>query len=355
MFQEEEFDCFSALVQKTEEMAKSAFLRGQITALTNLGIPAKSISNFLEISLATVYRHRNPPRGVKKPRKVCRRIEKRRKLVCSLVRRRTTVHGRVFPQFCSASELTDELQKKKVSASRWTVWRDLHQLGFRSVVRKRVPTRDPVVLKKRLDFCSNWLRKGRNMCRKIVFSDEHTLSINDHTKRRMYVKKGQPPIPRERRRLQNIPRVQVWAAVGIDYKSPIVLFPQQDSNAEDFRLKHDSYIRRCLSLIAGNIRGRIFQQDGARPHVHHSVHNYLNAKGIEYIQNWPPYSPDINCAELIWPLLNERVAKQHPGTLDELTQAIRKAWSSITQQEINNRCEGFFKQAKTVVKNGGCA
>jgi hypothetical protein len=57
--------------------------------------------------------------------------------------------------------------------------------------------------------------------------------------------------------------------------------------------------------------------------------------------------------ELLWPLLNERVAVQHPSTLVELEAAIQKAWDSITQAEIDARCAGFGSKVVEVVRKRG--
>jgi transposase len=196
------------------------------------------------------------------------------------------------------------------------------------------------------------------MCKRIVFSDEHTVSINDHTRRRMWVAPGASVIPRERRRLQNIPRVMVWAAVGIGFKSPIVLFPQDQKDDEGkraFRLEKKGYVRRCLSIVVPRLvaERRIFQQDGAKCHQNTHVRDYLKSKKVEVVDPWPAYSPDLNMIELLWPLLNERVAVQHPSTLVELEAAIQKAWDSITQAEIDARCAGFGSKVVEVVRKRG--
>jgi transposase len=266
------------------------------------------------------------------------------------------MNGRSFPVNCSASEIAAKIVAN-VSTS--TVLRDLKALGFASRVRRKVPTREPKTIEARLQFCKYWARRTK-MCERVVFSDEHTVSINDHTTRRMWVGPGECAVPRERRRLQNIPRVMVWAAVGIGFKSPIVLFPQEQTTEDGkrgFRLEKKGYVRRCLSVVVPQLlkERRIFQQDGAKPHQNNHVRDYLKGKKVEVMESWPPYSPDINMIELLWPLLNRRVAELYPHTLDELLEAVKTAWDSITQDEIDAICRGFAgKVAEVCGKGGAC-
>jgi hypothetical protein len=311
------------------------------------------------LSWVTVRRALNyTARRVKKLRGVLRRVQRRRGCVARLAKKRVLRHGREHPVHHTVSAIKKALSRRGICASRATVWRDLHASGLSSRVRRRVPTRDPVVIEKRHQFCVNWLQRSKDF-KRVVFSDEHTVSINDHTSRTMWVGPDDEVIPRERRRLHNIPRVMIWAAVGVGFKSPIVLFPgvakHREGDSITFRLNTDGYVRRCLSKVASSLADshRIFQQDGAKPHQTNRVRDYLGRKGVAFIPDWPPYSPDLNMVERVWPLLNERISEQHPTTLSELKSAIKKAWRSIKQSEIDALCKGFGGKLQEVLANGG--
>jgi transposase len=166
----------------------------------------------------------------------------------------------------------------------------------------------------------------------------------------MYARTRHEVIPRERCRLHNIARVMVWAAVGIGFKSPIVQFPQkqgEDDEKKPFRLNGDSYVTRCLSRAIPAMKGRWFLQDGARPHVTHRVRRYLTSR-TKWVEDFPPYSPDLNMIECVWPLLNMRIAMRKPHDLASLRTAITAAWDSITQAEIDSICSGFSSRIKAV-------
>lgn len=55
----------------------------------------------------------------------------------------------------------------------------------------------------------------------------------------------------------------------------------------------------------------IFMQDNARPHVHHLVKKWFADNNI-VVDDWPPYSPDLNPIEQVWKRLKELLQKHHP-------------------------------------------
>eukprot|EP00759_Apiculatamorpha_spiralis_P048020 PhF_6_TR4339/c0_g1_i3/m.5846 len=303
--------------------------RHEANLLKKLGWKADKIAEYLNVSVSTVYRGLKDK--VPRQKKTNLAYMKRRSILQAIVNKRVLVAGIRHPAFCSASEIGKELSRRLgTEVSRWTVRRDLKQLGFKCYVRKRVPSRCPLVLSQKKAFARKWKGVPQSKCQQIVFSDEHTVSVNDHTCKIMYAISLDGVVPRQRCRLQNIPRRMVWAAVGHNYKSKIVIF------APKFRQTSDTYVRKCLQVVAPQLTAgkRLFIQDNARPHVTQQVKNYLLRKDVELL-SFPPYSPEMNMIEYIWPVLNRRVADLHPVTDADLVEAIEKAWESITQHEIN--------------------
>lgn len=327
------------------------------------GCSISLLSRKHHLSWHTVERALKYRQKARKKRETSVRVRFRRLLVASLTEKTLRFNGRIYPKYPSAGDIRDALLAEGETVSKRTVCRDLHAQGFSSLVRRRVPTRDPEVLRKRLSALRSWKSQGlSSLTEKLVFSDEHTISINDHSTRRMWVKSGANVIPRERRRLQNIPRIQVWAAIGVSFKSPIVMFPDQCMNPDSgrretgtFRLNGESYVKRCLRHVAEQLRceNRLFQHDGAKPHQNNRVREYLLRKHVNVLDPWPPYSPDLNMIELLWPRLNALVAQRHPNTVVELKQAISESWKSISQDEIDAIAHGFCGKVNNAIRNHG--
>lgn len=259
----------------------------------------------------------------------------------------------------SARAISVELLRRGICASRWTVRRDLLALGFVSRVRRRVPVKDPDVQQKRYCFACALLRKPTSYLERIVFTDEHICCTNDFSHRRQWVRRGERVLTRECKRVNNVPHIMIWGAIGVGFKGPVVVFPEKkisdDNQSKAWRLDSESYIRRCLSRVASLIKqsGRILQQDGARPHVAARTKLYLMEKDVPLLQNWPPYSPDMNCIEEIWPLLNKKISEQEPTTQQELIDAIQTAWNGLTQAEIDVYSKSFESKLRECKLNFG--
>jgi transposase len=85
----------------------------------------------------------------------------------------------------------------------------------------------------------------------------------------------------------------------------------------------------------------IFVQDGARAHASKDVKKYLLRKGVDFIDDWPPYSPDLNCIESLWKDYKEAVGAYCPMTRDELLVAAKKAWDELPQSLIDRHVMSF--------------
>lgn len=296
----------------------------------------------------------------KAPTTAARQRTERRKLIRKLAKQTKTKGNAKWCAFPSAQAISDQLRTNGVKISARTVTRDLREMGFKSYVRRYVPTRDKAVHKKRLLFSKGVLSKGPKFMKRIVHSDEFPGSANDYSERRQWSPNRIQVHTRERKRRQNAAYCDVWAAIGHNYKSQLVLFPCKQKDLETgtpvaFRLNAKKYVRQCLSKVAPELSRRkaVFMHDGARAHTAKSVQKYLASKKIELLLDWPAYSPDLNPIEQVWSVLKLRTAQRHPQDLDELLVAIKAAWESISQKEINKFCASFSTKLKRCVENGG--
>lgn len=276
-------------------------------------------------------------------KEVTTRVGRLRNLVAETIE----VHGRTFPKFGSAPKLAKALKTQFGDCvTDRTVRRTLKEAKLCYRIRKSVPTRRRVDLNARRAFRGRITNMNKDL---IVFSDETWLSTQENTGRGQWVDKGQAPLPRETRDRRNLPRIMVWAAIGVNYKSDLIIFPTTSKGEDEYdprkayRLTADRYIRTCLSKVVPDLKakGLVFQQDGARAHTAKQTSAYLERKGIQRIHDWPPYSPDLNMIEKLWATLHRRVGEKCPTTLEELKRAAREAWDEIPQSVINNHCRHF--------------
>lgn len=285
-------------------------------------------------------------------RKQANKVVLRRRRLAKLASERIRKGGRIWPKYGSASQLRVALYNTTGELiSPRTIQRDLNESGLTSYVRTKVPTRTAKDVAHRSVFkreMSGWSKKK---LRSIVFSDESWLTCIEKTGRKMWARSRADVLPLERKCRWNVPSVMIWAAVGVGFKSPIVILPSkrtQDGELVAYRLDAERYIRKCIAPVVKSLneQRRIFMQDGARSHVSKKTLSYLDRKMVNYIRGWPPYSPDWNAIERVWADLQNRIGARCPMSVDELIEVATDEWNKLPQQLIDNHCEHFVNQMK---------
>jgi transposase len=284
--------------------------------------------------------------GAGKKREVCGKVSLRRGVVKALALEMESAQGIMWPRYPSSASIAAALDN---SVSKFTVCRDLRAMGFAPRVRRKVPTKDPKVFKKRLDMAKLWVSRDPAI---ILFSDEHTSSCNDHSTRTQWVRPGDPLTTRLRKRMHNTVRLSMWGAIGVGFKR-LVLLPEVKVGRKVQRLNSQVYIDHCLSTIFRGTTGRVFMQDGARPHAAKRTLQRLRKESVVVFEGWPPYSPDLNPIEDLWALLNIRVSNLHPTTAAELEHAVKHTWNSMRQSTVDNFCRSFpARLARCIERHG---
>ena len=273
-----------------------------------------------------------------------------------------TEGGRVFRQFSTASQIRLGLiQQYQITASKRTVIRDLHAVGKQSRMRRKVCSRNREDLEKRQEFK---MQMKHIDAHRIVFSDETWLSTKERTGLREWVSDDEHPNDREDKTRRNLDSFQVWAAVGYNYKSELIIFPVERENDEGeskaFRLNGADYNRRCLGKVGKSLEVHakylqdegygelLFQQDHAKVHDAKVVDAWFERKKIQKLAGYPTYSPDLNMIELVWKDLHAEIGKLCPETEEQLRAAALQAWAKLDQRTINNHVLHFTNAVKAI-------
>lgn len=331
----------------------SAFIRA-----LNLGYPLASAAAVVGIGLRTAYRWKNEGKpGVAGRKANPSVLMARARALAKISKEARRVGERRIPLYPTAPRIATRYRHLTgVKIHSTTCIRLLARAGCRSYVRPRHPNLKNNAL--RCSFARQWYRRSPQ---NIVFSDEHFISTNDNTNRRMYASSRDEVFPRERQRRQNVPNFQIWAAIGYNFKSKLVFFPKTDPdddsrNPGGFRLNAQSYVRRCLSTVSGYLSSHdvVFMHDGARSHSANSTKAYLERKGIRYMADFPSHSPDLNPIESIWALLDAKIAERLVDQTDKaLMAAAKSAWAELDQEVINAHVMSFQSKCRRLVVSGG--
>jgi hypothetical protein len=133
----------------------------------------------------------------------------------------------------------------------------------------------------------------------------------------------------------------VWGAIGPNYKSPLIWFPDGVNSKNYIQALDANLIFEELNIQFPE--GFIYQQDGARPHTSAEAMEYLTAKAqmLPSDLKWPASSPDVSPIENIWAYMKRRIHVQALKTTKDLFLAVQKIWEDIPIDLINHLMESL--------------
>ena len=275
-------------------------------------------------------------------------VAHRQSLVKTLHAKVSRKEDRKWKTFSTATQISQELRKAphNIEVCLATVRRDLRALGLKCRVRAKVPSRRRRDIEQQRTFRAR-VRRLKIKGEEVLFSDEVIISCKENTGRYQWCKPGEEPFNRENKSRRNYPSLHIFAAVGENYKSKLVIIPRKiigDDGPEAYNLNAAGYRRRCLSQVSAHMEAnphKWFLQDGARPHTARTTQDYFERKKWKLLQLCP-YTPQWNPIENVWKKLHEMIGRECPLTLEELETAAKEAWDSEEMTDaINTLCKGW--------------
>ncbi|CAF2179957.1 unnamed protein product [Rotaria magnacalcarata] len=99
-----------------------------------------------------------------------------------------------------------------------------------------------------------------------------------------------------------------------------------------------------------------FQQDSAKPHIHHLTQQWCNNNFPSFIDkdHWPPNSPDLNPLDhSIWDELAHAVNWDKVKSKNILIVEMKRAVGTIRQQVLFESCASWTNRLYRISQNGG--
>ena len=164
-------------------------------------------------------------------------------------------------------------------------------------------------------------------------------------------------------------KVMIWGAMGVSGLSNLHIVPTGKTVDSNYYieqiLKNELKPALNRTRITGKIHTRklvpypglaVFMQDWAPPHTATATQTWCEENLPNFIgkHEWPGNSPDLNCIENLWSILDSEAYKDpRPSTMAQLRRRLHYAWRTISPQHIVSLIHSMPKRIKNVIKNKG--
>lgn len=153
----------------------------------------------------------------------------------------------------------------------------------------------------------------------------------------------------------------VWAAIGTRYRNSDLIIMEGDPQARRTGFSANSYILALEDGLLPIYEGQVFQQDNAPIHRATITSEWLQNHWINILQNWPPYSPDLNPIEHLWPRLKEALYEledfdqnlEPKKQLQKMEELLPVAWSRIPSRVFRACLESMPDRLQAVIDAEG--
>lgn len=181
------------------------------------------------------------------------------------------------------------ITKFKVNICERTIQRLAHKAKLRWGKPLIRPKLHSVHKAERVDWCEEHKHWTVGMWKRCIFCDEKIFRAGKGPRALRY-KIGDRPIQGVSRYSKQI---HVWWAIHATQEFPVIPITGN--------LNSESYQKVLAKAFRNRYKSdMIFVQDNARPHSAKATTDWLTKNGVNWVKDFPPYSPDLNPIENLW-------------------------------------------------------
>lgn len=329
----------------------SSEIRAQINVLREEGYSYRDIGARLGVSIDTVRRTLAlyaKTGGYSFPKRTGRR-----KCTTERMERQIVVASKKNP-FASSQTLQAQMpQNQGPVPSARTIRRRLSAAGLRAYRPAMKPRLTAKQIKARVAFCNKYKNWTKDQWRRVMFSDETT--ITQHATFIRHVRRPAGKRFDQRYTLPSVkraPKVMIWGAIAARGRCGLWFMPPGTT------IKGSTYLEIVKEKVPNFMRMRNcthFQHDGAPVHQTKAAKQWFASEGVNVIGPWPGNSPDLNVIENCWKILKEKVALKYPTSSKQLQEAIKEVWVKEIPPELTDKLVTSMpaRIASVLAKKGG--
>lgn len=202
----------------------------------------------------------------------------------------------------------------------------------------------------RLQFATEYFNKSLDFWKKILWTDECTVSLDGTYGKKFYRSKtGRKKDQVIYTRHSSGGKLMIWGCISYNGIGPIVELSKKVNSYEYLNIINEYAVPAGDTLIGSDF---ILQQDNAPIHTSKVVKDFIKEIG-QNILKWPPQSPDLNVIENVWHILKSRSPQQLGRSKEETWNDINKVWDEISLEYCRTLIESIPRRLQEVIKAKG--
>ena len=145
-----------------------------------------------------------------------------------------------------------------------------------------------------------------------------------------------------------------WGTFSGTGEADLVLVSKQSGEAMN-QYSYYELLNEYLPDVMDKCSADVFQQDGATSHTANSVTQWLKDCQVNYIDDWPGQSPDLNPIENLWQIVKSDLQGKDVSTYEKLEKEVRASWDRIPVETLHNLALSVPRRLQEVKKRKGGA
>lgn len=204
---------------------------------------------------------------------------------------------------------------------------------------------------KRVAWCKEHLAWTKEDWQKVLWSDESPFDLRNGMKKRVWKLREEAfHVTHITGTVKHDVKINVWGCFSYDGVGTLYWVDGNMDSKQYCKILREAMVPSAdESFPEGEF---IFQQDNDPKHTSSMTYEWLDGKGIDYME-WPPYSPDLNPIENLWSILKHRMIDRKCKNEEELWQCVQEAWYDIPIDKIRGLIDSMERRCRAVINKKG--
>jgi len=258
----------------------------------------------------------------------------------------------------TAKDVHKKLEELGYPVSYQSAINTLKSLGFHAAIKKKKPFLSQKHRKHRLAWAKKYQHWTVDDWRLVVFSDETKINVWGSDGCKYYWSASGDPLKPHHIELtvkHGGGSLMMWGCITAEGPGYACQVLDGTMKSEDYKYILGTTLKNSMEYYGMDWSVIYFQHDGDPKHRSKSTTEWLIKNNVNYIDDWPAQSPDLNPIEHVWHHLKLKLSMYPTRAkgVHELWERVDKEWNTITKEECQSYIDSMPARIRAVIKAKG--